>query len=237
MQSHIDKVGGDLETVNKPTGFASSSWAIMRELDRLCKDGSHVHVPLMRGRAVGSQVYPGKLCEAICGGLARHKDYDGRGLVCTVGLSKSQTADRMLAMMSEIDQIRSEDSTAAPLCATRIGSSGYSSTIVEDDRPRPHDKEEEDAHGGRHMSKPKAVNGNSWLETNIDKPELMRPNEFGPSIEETRYMKKMGEPTSSERTRRIARVYCGVCWPSCRSKTAPFQRLMMCRERNWTQTS
>ena len=38
MQSHIDKVGGDLGPVKKPTGFASNSWTIMRELDRLCKD-------------------------------------------------------------------------------------------------------------------------------------------------------------------------------------------------------
>ena len=69
MESHRDKVGGEMGPVKKPTGFASNSWAMMRELGRLRQDKSHVHVPLMGGRAAGAQVYPGKLCEAICGGL------------------------------------------------------------------------------------------------------------------------------------------------------------------------
>ena len=33
MESHIDKVGGDMGPVKKPIGLASNSWAIMRELD------------------------------------------------------------------------------------------------------------------------------------------------------------------------------------------------------------
>ena len=59
MRSHIGKGGGNLEPVKKPIGFASNSWAIVRELDRLCKDGSHVHVALMSGLAAGAQVYVG----------------------------------------------------------------------------------------------------------------------------------------------------------------------------------
>ena len=83
----------------------------------------------------------------------------------------------MLAMMSEMYQIKSEDSTVAPLCAIRTGSSGYSPTTAEDDRPSPHDQDEDaEGGGGGDMSKPKAVSDNSWRETNIDKPELVRPN-------------------------------------------------------------
>ena len=76
------------------------------------------------------------------------------------------------------------------LCAIRTRSSGYSPTTAEDDRPCPQDKEE-DALGGGHMLKPKAVNDNSRLETSIDKPGLERPMETGPSIGDTQYMKNM----------------------------------------------
>ena len=86
MQSHIKEIGGDTGPVKKPTGFASNSWVLMRELGKVCKDESHVHVPLMGGRAAGAQVYPVKLCEAICRGLAIQKKYDKSGMVCTVDM-------------------------------------------------------------------------------------------------------------------------------------------------------
>ena len=160
-----------MEPVKKPTGFSSNSWAIMRELNRLCHDKSHVHVPLMGGRAAGAQVYPGKLCEAICRGLARQKDYDGKGLVCTIGLSKSQTSDIILAMMKEIEAIRSEDSTGDHLCT--IGSSGVLPTTADEEGGTV--VKDEQAYGAGPDPKPTAVKDNSWLETKIEKPEIERP--------------------------------------------------------------
>ena len=60
MQSHIGKKGeGEpMGPVKKPTGFASNSWAIRRELNRVCKDPTHDHVPLMGGRAAAAAIYP-----------------------------------------------------------------------------------------------------------------------------------------------------------------------------------
>ena len=75
MQSHIDRIGGDLGLVKKPTGFMTSSRCVLQELGKRCS-GDHDHVPLVGGRDAGAQVYPQALCEAICLGVAAQKKSD-----------------------------------------------------------------------------------------------------------------------------------------------------------------
>ena len=82
MMSHIDRRGCEMGLVKKPTGFMRSSKFILEELDRRWP-GRHDHVPLMAGRAAGAAIYPEKLCEAICPGVARQKKYDQGGTVST----------------------------------------------------------------------------------------------------------------------------------------------------------
>ena len=86
MTSHIDRRGGEVGLVKKPTGFMTSSQFLLRELDKKCP-GGHQHVPLVGGRAAAAQVYPDMLCEAICRGVVRQKKHDQSGLVTTGKLS------------------------------------------------------------------------------------------------------------------------------------------------------
>lgn len=101
MESDIDSKDGPKGPVKKPTGFASNSWAILRALGKLCNDKTHQHVPLMGARAAGAAIYPGRLCAAICKGFKFQMNYDKRGLVCTVGMTATQTKSRILAMLTE----------------------------------------------------------------------------------------------------------------------------------------
>ena len=124
--------------VKKPTGSASNSWMIMRELGRVCKDKSHVHVPLMGGRAAAAAIYPGKLCEAICRGIAKQKKYDNSGLFCSGEMSKVQLGKSIVAMMGEAKSLRSEESkyelVVDAVTHLNDGSSVYSPTTADDGR-------------------------------------------------------------------------------------------------------
>ena len=66
MTSRRGGVSSEEGPVTKPTGFASNSFEILRELSRVCSDPNHDHVPLMGGRAAAAAIYPTKLCEAVC---------------------------------------------------------------------------------------------------------------------------------------------------------------------------
>ena len=138
MESHRDKVGGEMGPVKKPTGFASNSWMVMRELGRVCEDKSHVHVPLMGGRAAAAAIYPGKLCEAICRGIAKQKKYDNSGLFCSGEMSKVQLGKSIVAMMGEAKSLRSEESkyelVVDAVTHLNDGSSVYSPTTADDGR-------------------------------------------------------------------------------------------------------
>ena len=86
MMSHVDRPGGEMGLVKKPTGFMTSSKHIAIELDKKC-DGGHAHVPLMGGRAAAAQVYPDMLCKAICRGVVIQKKFDKSNTVTTGKLS------------------------------------------------------------------------------------------------------------------------------------------------------
>ena len=67
----------------------SSSECILIELDKKC-NGDHEHVQLVGGRAAGAQVYPEKLCEAICKGLIKQKNKDKLNRVTTGRMTEGE---------------------------------------------------------------------------------------------------------------------------------------------------
>ena len=59
----------------KPTTFLTNSVSIRAQLNRRCP-GCSRHVPLVNGRASAAQVYPRKLCEAVCRGAVLQAQND-----------------------------------------------------------------------------------------------------------------------------------------------------------------
>ena len=68
-----------LMLAKKPTRFMTNSRSIGTELRRKC-DGSHVHQPLIDGRAKDAARYPPALCRAICRGIMKEKMQRQTGL-------------------------------------------------------------------------------------------------------------------------------------------------------------
>ena len=68
-----------LMLAKKPTRFMTNSRSIGTELSRKC-DGSHVHQPLIDGRAKDAARYPPALCRAICRGIMKEKMQRHTGL-------------------------------------------------------------------------------------------------------------------------------------------------------------
>lgn len=64
--------GGRYTPARKSTKFMSNSYHITNELSRKC-DRTHIHQPLVDGRAKGTEVYPPGLCKAICRGLIKER--------------------------------------------------------------------------------------------------------------------------------------------------------------------
>ena len=91
--------------VKKPTGFMSSSKCVCDELNKKCRN-DHTHIPLMGGRAAGAAIYPKELCEAICRGIVRQKQEDGKMKVITGAMSSLQ----LKAFTQEICAIQECDS-------------------------------------------------------------------------------------------------------------------------------
>ena len=89
MTSHIERRGGEVGLVKKPTGFMTSSQCVLQELNKQCT-GDHDHVPLVGGRAAGAQVYPQALCEAICKGVSEQKRKDRLHRVSTGKMSDGE---------------------------------------------------------------------------------------------------------------------------------------------------
>lgn len=73
---------GKQTLVRKPTRFATNSWAIEDELDNIC-EGGHEHCRLLAGQAEATQVYPDKLCKAICRGLKQDMDMESAAMSTT----------------------------------------------------------------------------------------------------------------------------------------------------------
>ena len=89
MTTHVDTKNGERGLVKKPTGFMSSSRFINRELDQKC-EGGHAHIPLVGGRAAGAQVYPQDLCESICKGVYKQKEFDKLNRVSTSSMTTGE---------------------------------------------------------------------------------------------------------------------------------------------------
>ena len=82
MTSTIMGSEGETGPVLKPAGFLTSSWCIAEELTRRCP-GDHRHAHLLGNRAKQAAVYPEGLCDAVCRGLVRQKEFDTKKLVST----------------------------------------------------------------------------------------------------------------------------------------------------------
>jgi hypothetical protein len=72
--------GKEVLPAKKPTRFMSNSWCVLQELSVRC-DKSHIHQPLIAGKASKAQEYLDGLCRAICRGLANQKRYDEGGQI------------------------------------------------------------------------------------------------------------------------------------------------------------
>ena len=72
-----------------PTKFMSSRWYVLGELSTRC-DKSHVHQPLMGGRASKAQEYTCDLCRAICRGVVKQRMYGRSGKACTGSMQLRQ---------------------------------------------------------------------------------------------------------------------------------------------------
>lgn len=59
----------------KPTGILTNSWTLAEKLNKQCS-GYHSHAWLTGGRAARAAIYSDKLCEAICIGVTRQKEFD-----------------------------------------------------------------------------------------------------------------------------------------------------------------
>ena len=76
--------------VLKPTSFMTNSAYLADELNKTCSNltgaTAHRHIPVLGGRGKACQVYPDKLCKAICRGLWRQKaaQHKGEYLLATV---------------------------------------------------------------------------------------------------------------------------------------------------------
>ena len=82
MMTHIEKKGGKMGLVKKPTGFMTSSSCIASALNMRCS-GGHDNVHLVGGRVAGAQVYPVELCEAIVNGVVKQKVLDASSIFNT----------------------------------------------------------------------------------------------------------------------------------------------------------
>ena len=56
----------------KRTRFLTNSWEIAQEISKLCP-GTHVHTPLVGGKAKATEQYTPEFCQAVCKGLLKEK--------------------------------------------------------------------------------------------------------------------------------------------------------------------
>ena len=102
LTTHSD-VKGESLPAKKPTRFMSNSWCVLQELSVRC-DKSHVHQPLVGGRAHKAQEYPSGLCKAICRGISNQKRYDESGRVCTGKLEISSLQALVMSVNEETEK-------------------------------------------------------------------------------------------------------------------------------------
>ena len=66
---------GEPTPAKKPTRWLTNSPCLAEQLERHCP-GTHIHEPLLGGRAKAAQIYPPKLCSAIVAGFAAQLKLD-----------------------------------------------------------------------------------------------------------------------------------------------------------------
>ena len=86
---------GSIGPARKRTGFMSSSWTVIEELDGACNGLHKRHNHLIDGRAKEAEVYPPELCRAICRGVARQKAIDESGAYSSAPMSERQLSTVM----------------------------------------------------------------------------------------------------------------------------------------------
>ena len=84
--------------VKKPTRFITNSWCIGESLDRKCQC-QVPHGSLLGGRAAAAAIYPDKLCDAICKGIANQIKQDMAHTVAT----RPMHAEGMVSFVNEIN--------------------------------------------------------------------------------------------------------------------------------------
>ena len=99
---------GELGPARKRTGFVSSSWTVIEELEGTC-DGRHQeHHPLLEGRAKKAEVYPPEMCRAICRGVSRQKLLEETGQTSSRRMSKGQLSSMMNSVKWR-DEVHEDD--------------------------------------------------------------------------------------------------------------------------------
>ena len=89
------KDGAKVGLARKATGFMTNSICIAQKLDKRCPNPSgnpiHQHIVLDNGRTRAAQIYPEKLCKAICEGLQEQIRKDERGQFLLMNLDNDGT--------------------------------------------------------------------------------------------------------------------------------------------------
>ena len=81
---------GQMGPARKRTGFLTSSWAMMEELDGLCNGLHEKHNHLTDGRAKEAAIYPPELCRAVCRGASRQKVFDATNTWSSRSMTRRQ---------------------------------------------------------------------------------------------------------------------------------------------------
>ena len=155
----------------KPTRFVSNAWCLLEELSKRCPR-THEHQALMGGRAAAAAEYPDGLCDAVCRGLVRQKEYQKTQCVET----KRHGRAELKSLIRKIRLIGARP-VAAERAKTQVGTTDMVGEIVRNDLMTVRDKtrkyQEE-----RHL-KSTLRNAREALTVKIGKSCLKRSDEGG----------------------------------------------------------
>ena len=103
-----------LMLAKKPTKFLTNSKELGRELRRKC-DGTHLHQPLLGGRAKDAARYPPSLCRAICRGILREKTARACGVTAVLSMaSQAGTA------LPDVEEHHEKEETDIPALIRKL---------------------------------------------------------------------------------------------------------------------
>ena len=93
--------------VKKPTLFLTNSFCVADELSKTC-NGDHEHTVLLGKKLTsGAAIYPAGLCDAMCRGIMRQKEYDAAGQTCSRDVNMGMLA--AIVQRANAGHIRRED--------------------------------------------------------------------------------------------------------------------------------